>query len=111
MCQPRDWTILYLLKVDTKGYKISIFAGLTSALDAGAIAYIVFEFWPRGMDLMAISWLAWIARALSVFYCAHCLLNLGGMIALGMSRHCLLVLPLCCSWDVTPFFIDPALLF
>ena len=37
---------------------IFILAGLTGALDAGAIAYIVFEFWPRGMDLMAISWLA-----------------------------------------------------
>ena len=99
--------ISYLLEVDTQGYEISIFAGLTSALDAGAIAYIVFEFWPRGMDLMADMegtcspgiLLRWLSPKFRWNDCPWDVTSL------------LLTLPLCCSWDVTPLFIDPALLF
>ena len=82
---------MYLLKVDTQGYKISILAGLTGALDAGAIAYIyiVFEFWPRGMDLMA---------------------GIEGTCSLGILLRSLS--PKFrwndCPWDVTSLFIGPA---
>eukprot|EP00571_Detonula_confervacea_P014967 CAMPEP_0172308614 /NCGR_PEP_ID=MMETSP1058-20130122/9153_1 /TAXON_ID=83371 /ORGANISM="Detonula confervacea, Strain CCMP 353" /LENGTH=415 /DNA_ID=CAMNT_0013021071 /DNA_START=16 /DNA_END=1263 /DNA_ORIENTATION=+ len=44
---------VHLLKVDTQGYEPSVFAGLTNTLKASAVKYVIFEFWPRGMDLMA----------------------------------------------------------
>ena len=44
---------VYLLKVDTQGFEPSIFSGLRESIRSGAIRYVIFEFWPRGMDLMA----------------------------------------------------------
>jgi len=44
---------VHLLKVDTQGFEPSIFSGLARSIHDGAIDYIIFEFWPRGMDLLA----------------------------------------------------------
>lgn len=44
---------VYLLKIDTQGYEPSIFSGLEESIKDASIDYIIFEFWPRGMDLMA----------------------------------------------------------
>jgi len=44
---------VHILKVDTQGFEPSIFSGLTDSVRSHSIRYIIFEFWPRGMDLMA----------------------------------------------------------
>lgn len=44
---------VYLLKVDTQGYEPSIFTGLRDSIQSRAVKFIIFEFWPRGMDLLA----------------------------------------------------------
>jgi len=47
----RQWKV-HLLKVETNGHEADIFAGLEKSLKAGAIKYIIFQFWPRGLELM-----------------------------------------------------------
>jgi FkbM family methyltransferase len=41
---------IYLLKIDTQGYEPMVFKGLQSSLERLAIDFIIFEFWPRGMN-------------------------------------------------------------
>jgi len=44
---------VFLLKIDTQGFEPSIFRGLEKSIKDASINYIIFEFWPRGMDLLA----------------------------------------------------------
>mmetsp|Transcript_20819 Transcript_20819/g.34330 ORF Transcript_20819/g.34330 Transcript_20819/m.34330 type:complete len:385 (+) Transcript_20819:104-1258(+) len=44
---------VFLLKVDTQGFEPSIFNGLENTVRDASIDFIIFEFWPRGMDLLA----------------------------------------------------------
>lgn len=44
---------VFLLKVDTQGFEPSIFNGLQNTIKDAAVDFIIFEFWPRGMDLLA----------------------------------------------------------
>lgn len=43
----------FLLKVDTQGFEPTVFSGLKESLQQHKIQYILTEFWPRGMDLLA----------------------------------------------------------
>ncbi|GAX27891.1 hypothetical protein FisN_21Hh241 [Fistulifera solaris] len=43
----------FLLKVDTQGFEPTVFSGLTESLAQHKIQYVLTEFWPRGMDLLA----------------------------------------------------------
>ena len=44
---------IYMLKVDTQGFEPSVFSGVTKSLSRHMIDYISFEYWPRGIDLLA----------------------------------------------------------
>jgi FkbM family methyltransferase len=44
---------IFLLKVDTQGFEPAVFSGLTESLKTHKIKYILTEYWPRGMDLLA----------------------------------------------------------
>eukprot|EP00574_Skeletonema_japonicum_P014105 CAMPEP_0201726376 /NCGR_PEP_ID=MMETSP0593-20130828/9412_1 /ASSEMBLY_ACC=CAM_ASM_000672 /TAXON_ID=267983 /ORGANISM="Skeletonema japonicum, Strain CCMP2506" /LENGTH=416 /DNA_ID=CAMNT_0048217851 /DNA_START=32 /DNA_END=1283 /DNA_ORIENTATION=- len=44
---------VFLLKVDTQGFEPSIFLGLETTIKGASVDYIIFEFWPRGMDLLS----------------------------------------------------------
>ena len=44
---------VFLLKVDTQGFEPTVFSGLTDSLKEHKVQYILFEYWPRGMDLLA----------------------------------------------------------
>lgn len=44
---------VFLLKVDTQGFEPSVFRGLTDTVQSRKVDFILFEFWPKGMDLMA----------------------------------------------------------
>ena len=44
---------VFLLKVDTQGFEPKVFAGLSESLKEHKIKYVIFEYWPRGMDLLA----------------------------------------------------------
>jgi len=46
---------IYSLKVDTQGFEPSVFSGLTSSIEQHKIQYILFEYWPKGMDLLSHS--------------------------------------------------------
>jgi len=48
-----DGNDVYLLKVDTQGFEPSIFLGLEKTFQDASVNYIIFEFWPRGMDLLS----------------------------------------------------------
>jgi FkbM family methyltransferase len=48
-----DGDKVFLLKIDTQGFEPSIFNGLEKSIKDASIDYIIFEFWPRGMDLLA----------------------------------------------------------
>lgn len=41
---------VFLLKVDTQGYEPAVFSGLKRGIEGEKIKYILFEYWPRGMD-------------------------------------------------------------
>ncbi|CAB9520082.1 expressed unknown protein [Seminavis robusta] len=44
---------LFVLKVDTQGYEPSVFAGLEhSVFLEHRVDYVMFEYWPKGMDLL-----------------------------------------------------------
>lgn len=43
---------LFLLKIDTQGFEPTVFSGLTKALEENKIDYIIFEYWPKGIDFM-----------------------------------------------------------
>jgi len=45
--------IIEVLKIDTQGYEPRVLAGLKKTLPQHRINYILIEFWPRGMDLLA----------------------------------------------------------
>lgn len=49
-----DLEHVYLLKVDTQGFEPAVFAGLRDSVRQHKIDYILMEFWPKGMDLMAV---------------------------------------------------------
>lgn len=44
-----------LLKIDTQGFEPSVFAGLHDSIRQHKIRFIISEFWPKGMDLLAQS--------------------------------------------------------
>ena len=44
---------VFLLKIDTQGFEPSIFNGLETTVKDSAIDFLIFEFWPRGMDLLS----------------------------------------------------------
>ena len=44
---------VYALKIDTQGFEPSVFAGLTKSLKEHKVKYVMTEFWPKGMGLMA----------------------------------------------------------
>jgi len=44
---------VFLLKVDTQGFEPAVFKGLTSSLQQHKIKYLLFEYWPKGMDLIS----------------------------------------------------------
>ena len=44
---------MFLLKVDTQGFEPSVFRGLERSLQAQTIPFILTEYWPRGIDLLA----------------------------------------------------------
>merc|ERR1711935_153339 len=44
---------IYLLKVDTQGYEPAVISGMEQSIKDASIDYIIFKFWPRGMDLLA----------------------------------------------------------
>lgn len=48
-----DGEKVFLLKVDTQGFEPSIFQGLETTIQGASVDYIIFEFWPRGMDLLS----------------------------------------------------------
>jgi Methyltransferase FkbM domain len=48
-----DGDRIFVLKIDTQGYEPAVFAGLEkSVFEKARIDYILFEYWPKGMDLM-----------------------------------------------------------
>merc|ERR1719223_586695 len=42
-----------MIKIDTQGFEPTVFSGLTESLNNHRIQFIRFEYWPKGMDLMA----------------------------------------------------------
>jgi len=46
---------IYSLKIDTQGFEPSVFSGLSSSIQNHKIQYILFEYWPKGMDLLQYS--------------------------------------------------------
>ena len=44
---------IFMIKVDTQGFEPTVFSGLTESLNNHQIQFILFEYWPKGMDLMA----------------------------------------------------------
>ena len=44
---------IHILKVDTQGFEPHVFAGLDQVLAQQKAKYILTEFWPRGMDVIA----------------------------------------------------------
>lgn len=54
---------VHLLKVDTQGFEPYVFSGLARSILFAVVDYIIFEFWPRGMDL---AWWMRSMRALTV---------------------------------------------
>ena len=49
---PSDQDI-FLVKIDTQGFEPNVFSGLAKSIKASKIEFVLFEFWPKGMDLMA----------------------------------------------------------
>jgi FkbM family methyltransferase len=45
--------VIHLLKIDTQGFEPQVFAGLENILSQKRAKYILTEFWPRGMDIIA----------------------------------------------------------
>lgn len=50
-----EGTGFFLAKIDTQGFEPTVLSGLTKALAEHKIAYILMEYWPRGMDVLAKS--------------------------------------------------------
>ena len=46
---------VYILKIDTQGYELQVLKGMHRSLREHKIQYILLEYWPRGLDLMATS--------------------------------------------------------
>lgn len=45
---------VFVAKIDTQGYEPHVFAGLSeSVFTKKRVEYILFEYWPKGMDLLA----------------------------------------------------------
>ena len=45
---------VFIVKIDTQGYEPAVFSGLgASVMQKQRVDYILFEFWPKGMDLLA----------------------------------------------------------
>ena len=44
---------VFLLKVDTQGFEPTVFSGLSESLKEHKVKHVIFEYWPRGMDLLA----------------------------------------------------------
>lgn len=42
---------VHMLKIDVQGFEPEIFSGMEESIEDASIDYIIFEFWPRGMDL------------------------------------------------------------
>jgi len=47
----RQWKV-HLLKMEINGHEANALKGLKKSLKAGAVKYIIFQFWPRALDLM-----------------------------------------------------------
>ena len=45
----------YLIKVDVQGFEPQVFEGLTETINQRKADYVLFEYWPKGMDLMSES--------------------------------------------------------
>ena len=44
---------VFMLKIDTQGFEPTVFSGLTESLNQHKIQFILFEYWPRGIDFIA----------------------------------------------------------
>lgn len=44
---------VFLIKVDTQGFEPSVFAGLQKSIHEHKLKYVLFEYWPKGMDFLA----------------------------------------------------------
>ena len=44
---------IFLAKVDTQGFEPMVLSGLTKSLEEHRIQFLLMEYWPRGMDLLA----------------------------------------------------------
>jgi FkbM family methyltransferase len=49
----RNATSVFALKVHTQGYEPSVLQGLSNSLEAHQVQFVLMEYWPRGMDLIA----------------------------------------------------------
>jgi FkbM family methyltransferase len=43
---------VFVIKIDTQGFEPAVFAGLDKSLRAKRVSFVLFEYWPRGMDFM-----------------------------------------------------------
>lgn len=48
-----DEKLIYLLKVDTQGFEPAVFSGIDALLSNHKVQYVLTEYWPRGMDMIA----------------------------------------------------------
>lgn len=46
---------VFALKVDTQGFEPAVFSGLRESIKLRKIDFILFEYWPKGMDLLSSS--------------------------------------------------------
>lgn len=46
---------VFILKIDTQGFESAVFSGLVESIAMKKIHFILFEYWPRGMDLLSSS--------------------------------------------------------
>jgi len=46
---------VFALKIDTQGFEPAVFSGLIESIEMKKIHFILFEYWPKGMDLLSNS--------------------------------------------------------
>ncbi|GKY95837.1 hypothetical protein MPSEU_000544300 [Mayamaea pseudoterrestris] len=44
---------VFIAKIDTQGYEPAVFGGLAESIRKRKLSFILFEYWPKGMDLMS----------------------------------------------------------
>ena len=51
--QQTSASTVFALKVDTQGFELAVFAGLSESIRNLEVSFILLEYWPRGMDLLS----------------------------------------------------------